>query len=85
MDINISWNVAGRYQRAKSCLSRRSRRSTRTKRNSARYRARVPGALFSGIKRPGRETDNSPPSSAEVKNDGATPPPLYKLHGVVID
>jgi hypothetical protein len=27
----------------------------------------VRGALFLGIKRPGREADNSPPSSAEVK------------------
>jgi hypothetical protein len=28
----------------------------------------VPGALFLGVKRPGREADYSPPSSAEVKN-----------------
>jgi hypothetical protein len=28
----------------------------------------VPGALSLGVKRPGRETDHSPPSSAEVKN-----------------
>jgi hypothetical protein len=27
----------------------------------------VPGALSLGIKRPGREADHSPPSSAEVK------------------
>jgi hypothetical protein len=27
----------------------------------------IPGALSLGIKRPGRETDHSPPSSAEVK------------------
>jgi hypothetical protein len=27
----------------------------------------VPGALFLGVKRPGREGDRSPPSSAEVK------------------
>jgi hypothetical protein len=27
----------------------------------------VPGALSLGVKRPGRETDQSPPSSAEVK------------------
>jgi hypothetical protein len=26
----------------------------------------VPGALFLGLKRPGREADHSPPSSAEV-------------------
>jgi hypothetical protein len=29
---------------------------------------------FLGIKRPRCETDHSPPSSAEVKNDGATTP-----------
>jgi hypothetical protein len=34
----------------------------------------LPAALSSGIKRPGREADHSPPSSAEVKNDGAIPP-----------
>jgi hypothetical protein len=28
----------------------------------------VPGALFLGLKRPGREADHSPPSSAEIKN-----------------
>jgi len=28
----------------------------------------VPGALFPGVKRPGREADHSPHSSAEVKN-----------------
>jgi hypothetical protein len=28
----------------------------------------VPGALSLGVKRPGREVDHSPPSSAEVKN-----------------
>jgi hypothetical protein len=28
----------------------------------------IPGALSLGIKRPGREADHSPPSSAEVKN-----------------
>jgi hypothetical protein len=27
----------------------------------------VPGALSLGVKRPGRETDHSPPSSAKVK------------------
>jgi hypothetical protein len=29
---------------------------------------RVPGALSSGVKRPGREADHSPPSSPEIKN-----------------
>jgi hypothetical protein len=31
----------------------------------------VPGEISPGIKRPGREADYSPPSSAEVKNGGA--------------
>jgi hypothetical protein len=29
---------------------------------------RVPGALSLGVKRPGREADHSPPSTAEFKN-----------------
>jgi hypothetical protein len=29
------------------------------------------GALFPGAKKPGREADRLPPSSAEVKNSGA--------------
>jgi hypothetical protein len=45
----------------------------------------VAGARFPGIKKPGRETDKSPPFCAEVKNDGAISPPLCKVHGVVID
>jgi hypothetical protein len=34
----------------------------------------VPGTLYPGVKRPAREADHSPPSSAEVKNGGAIPP-----------
>jgi hypothetical protein len=30
--------------------------------------------LYTGVKRQGREVDHSPPSSAEIKNDGAIPP-----------
>jgi hypothetical protein len=30
--------------------------------------------VFPGVKRPGREADRSPPSSAEVKNGGSMPP-----------
>jgi hypothetical protein len=38
----------------------------------------VPGALSLGVKRPGRGTDHSPPSSAEVKNASSyTSTPLY--------
>jgi hypothetical protein len=45
----------------------------------------VPAALSLGVKRPGREADHSPPSSAEVKNAwhyNSTPP--IRLHGVVL-
>jgi hypothetical protein len=34
----------------------------------------VPEALSLGVKRPGREADHSPPSSAEVKVSGDIPP-----------
>jgi hypothetical protein len=43
---------------------------------------RVPGALFPGIKRPGREADHSPPSSADVKNAWnytSTPPYAFMV------
>jgi hypothetical protein len=45
----------------------------------------VPGALSLRVKRPGRESDHSPLSSAEIKNawrNTSTPPIL--LHGVVL-
>jgi hypothetical protein len=34
----------------------------------------VDGVLSPGVKRPGREADHSPQSSAKVKNGGAIPP-----------
>jgi hypothetical protein len=34
----------------------------------------VMGTISPGIKRPGHETNHSPPSSAKVKNGGAIPP-----------
>jgi hypothetical protein len=40
----------------------------------------VPGALSPGVKRPGREDDHSPPTSAEVKNTWiytSTPPYVF--------
>jgi len=38
----------------------------------------VPGVLFPGVKRPGREADFSPQSSAEIKNAGSyTSTPQY--------
>jgi hypothetical protein len=45
----------------------------------------VPGALSLGVKRPGREADHSPPSSAEVKNAwNYTFTPQIRLHDVVL-
>jgi hypothetical protein len=42
-------------------------------------------ALSLGVKRPGRETDHSPPSTAEVKNAWSyTSTPPVRLHGVVL-
>jgi hypothetical protein len=34
----------------------------------------IPGDFPPGIKRPGREADHSPSSSAQIKNGGAIPP-----------
>jgi hypothetical protein len=45
--------------------------------NSEAHSASYPmgtGAFSSGIKRPGREVDHSPPFSAEVKSVGDIPP-----------
>jgi hypothetical protein len=39
-------------------------------------------ALPPGVKRPGREADHSPPSSAEFKSGGAIP---LRLHGVALN
>jgi hypothetical protein len=45
----------------------------------------VPEALSLGVKRPGREADHSPPSSAKVKNAWSyTSTPPIRLHGVVL-
>jgi hypothetical protein len=46
----------------------------------------VPAALILGVKRPGREADYTPPSSAEVNNawSYAFTPPI-RLHGVVLN
>jgi hypothetical protein len=45
----------------------------------------VPGAFSPGVKRQGREADHSPPSSAEVKKDGAIPPLPICLHVIVLN
>jgi hypothetical protein len=45
----------------------------------------VSGALSLGVKRPGREADHSPPSSADVKNAWSyTSTHPIRLHGVVL-
>jgi hypothetical protein len=45
----------------------------------------VPGALFLGVKQPGREVDHLPPSSVEVKNAcNYTSTPPIRLHGLVL-
>jgi len=45
----------------------------------------IAGALFLGVKRPGREADHSPPSSDEVNNawSYSSAPPI-RLHDVVL-
>jgi len=44
----------------------------------------VSGTLSLGLKRPGRESDHSPPHSAEVKKAwGYTSTPPIRLHGEV--
>jgi hypothetical protein len=46
----------------------------------------VLGALSLGAKRPGREADHTPPSSAEVKNAWSyTSTPPIRLHGLVLN
>jgi hypothetical protein len=45
----------------------------------------VPGALSLGVKRPGREADQSPPTSAEVRNAWSyTSTPPTRIYGVVL-
>jgi hypothetical protein len=44
----------------------------------------VPGVIFLGIKRVGREGDHSP-SSAEIKNGGAIPSLPIRLYGTVLN
>jgi hypothetical protein len=45
----------------------------------------VPKALSTKVKRLGREAEQSPPSSVEVKNGGALPPLPICLHGIVFN
>jgi len=43
------------------------------------------GALSVGLKRPGREADNTPPFSAEVSAWSCTFTPPLHLHGLVLN
>jgi hypothetical protein len=43
------------------------------------------GALSPGVKWLGREADQSPPSSAEVKKTGAVPTFPLRVHGMVLN
>jgi hypothetical protein len=43
------------------------------------------GGCYPGAKRWVRETDRLPPTSAEVKNGGAIPPPRIHLHGIMVN
>jgi hypothetical protein len=45
----------------------------------------VPGILSPGVKRPGREVDHSPPTSAEVKKMWIYTSVPVRLHGVVLN
>jgi hypothetical protein len=45
---------------------------------------RVPGALSLGVKRPGREADRSPPSSAEVNTPSRHGAQLKKSTGTTL-
>jgi hypothetical protein len=45
----------------------------------------VAGSLSPGVKQPGREADHSIPTSAEVKNGGATPQFPIRLRGAVLN
>jgi hypothetical protein len=44
-----------------------------------------PEALSPGVKRPGREVDHSPPTSAEVKKMWIFTSTPMRLHGVVLN
>jgi hypothetical protein len=52
--------------------------------HSAAYLEPVTGSLSSGINRPGREADHSPPSSAEVKNAWRYTSGPIRIHGMVL-
>jgi hypothetical protein len=72
--IAIGYELDGR-----GSVSGRCKRLFSTPKNPALEPTQPPiqqvlAAVSPGIKRPGREADQSPPSSAKVKNSGAIPP-----------
>jgi hypothetical protein len=73
------------WQRKKGILPLRHRVQTGSMAHPASYPVGIRGS-FSGVKRPRREADHSPPSGTEVKNAWGyifTPP--IRLHGVVLN
>jgi hypothetical protein len=52
---------------------------------SALYIMGTGGSLSVSVKRPGREADQSLPSSTEIKNGRAIPPLPIRVHGVVLN
>jgi hypothetical protein len=73
----MDWTVGVRFLRGTRFFSSPQRPS------GSGVQGRV--ALSPEVKRPEREYDHSPPSSAEVKNYGATPPSPIGVHGVVLN
>jgi hypothetical protein len=75
--MSIRGSIPGRSNRLFSTASRPAVGSTQS---PIQW---VPKVLSSRVKRQGSETDHSPPSSAEVKNDGSilSLPHTSSLHG----
>jgi hypothetical protein len=73
-----------RFLRATACTAMESRFDSHQEKDSSPYQLWcsqwVPGALSIRIKRPGHEANNTPPSSAEIKNIWSytsTPPHVF--------
>jgi hypothetical protein len=87
--IATSYGLDGRSGRSSSLgrvknflFSRSSRPALRATQPPIQW---VPGALSPGVKRPGREADHSPPTSAESRKCGSIQPLPIRLHGVVLN
>jgi hypothetical protein len=66
----MGWTAEVRFPEIERILSFHSVRAS----SGAHTNPMATGGSFTGVKRQGREADDSPPSSAEVKNGGAIPP-----------